>query len=612
MNTQLDPANCGACNNACGVGAVCSQAKCGLECLGGTSKCGDECVDTKLDPQHCGLCDKACAEGELCSGGQCGIECTGGTTKCGDGCADTGLDPANCGGCGKACGPGEVCSQGACGLACLGGTIKCGNECVDPQLDPANCGGCAVACGPGQVCAAGQCGLQCTGGTTKCGDACADTENDPANCGGCGQACGPGEMCAAEKCVSVCGGGTSKCGNKCVDLQTDAANCGGCANVCPQGQVCASGQCGLQCAGGTTKCGSKCADVQTDPANCGSCANACAQGLVCSAGQCGLVCTGGTTKCGSKCADLQSDAANCGSCGAACAGEQACLKGSCVGLVCKPNAVELCFGADAKYIGVGACKAGTKTCNGQGTGYGSCAGEVVPKAEDCNNGLDDDCDGLINEGCYASCLDVKAANPNAGDGKYFVDPDGGGGDPPFEAWCDMNIDGGGWTRFNWLKQPYVGGDDPFGQKLVDCKVDGLACRGRIPAQAKPAGLLVKDLTDKAYAAWKFNGSTISNAVLGALRDKIEFCKNEQGAWQPYLNTSQEAYCGTGVEGGCDSFYYTLGSCLGLGKPGTNLDGDHGWGASAFKMGASNFPMSDDYAFLNNQGCRDELGELYYR
>ena len=37
-----------------------------------------------------------------------------------------------------------------------------------------------------------------------------------------------------------------------------------------------------------------------------------------------------------------------------------------------------------------------------------------------------------------SCYEVKATNPNAQSGEYFIDPDGQiGGDEPFKVYCDM-------------------------------------------------------------------------------------------------------------------------------------------------------------------------------
>ncbi|QTL37525.1 discoidin domain-containing protein [Pseudoalteromonas viridis] len=43
-----------------------------------------------------------------------------------------------------------------------------------------------------------------------------------------------------------------------------------------------------------------------------------------------------------------------------------------------------------------------------------------------------------------TCETIKAANPSASSGLYQVDPDGQGGNDAFDAYCDMDRQGGGW------------------------------------------------------------------------------------------------------------------------------------------------------------------------
>lgn len=54
---------------------------------------------------------------------------------------------------------------------------------------------------------------------------------------------------------------------------------------------------------------------------------------------------------------------------------------------------------------VGACHAGTQTC--AGGIWGSCAGETLPAATEICNGIDDNCNGMTDEGCTSDCVVVS-------------------------------------------------------------------------------------------------------------------------------------------------------------------------------------------------------------
>ena len=108
---------------------------------------------------------------------------------------------------------------------------------------------------------------------------------------------------------------------------------------------------------------------------------------------------------------------------------------------------QACYTGPAGTQGVGRCRDGAQAC-AAGV-FGACGSQVLPAAEACN-GVDDDCDGQVNEG-IANCCDGGAAAPCNGCPAGTVVRDG---------WVCVPATGpGGFTMGSPANEPGRGADE---------------------------------------------------------------------------------------------------------------------------------------------------------
>ena len=427
----------------CGLG-VCERDS---VCLGGEESCdegpqtGDDRNCNGLDDNCNGFTDEG-YEPFFCGDGPCRTQstCIAGEENCtpGDG------GPEVCDGVDNDCN-GEIddtfdCRTGMvreCTTSCdTTGTQMCSASCTwGPCIPPSEvCNGvdddCDGGCDDGFPCcrgSSGECATTCgSTGTRQCSESCIWSSCAPPSevCNGldddCDGGCDDGFDCcmgAADICVTTCGSvGTKTCTDTCVwgSCAPPDETCNGddddCDGVCDNGFSC--------CRGTTDSCTTTCGSTGTK-----TCSSACEWGWCAPPPE---TCNGVDDDCDGGCDDgfdcCMGDTESCvTSCGTV--GTKTCSS-SCTWGACEaPD--EICNGVDDDCDGV--CDNGFECCRGDGescttscgsTGSRMCSssciwGSCVPPSEVCN-GVDDDCDGLCDDGWECCQADTDSCTTTCG------------------------------------------------------------------------------------------------------------------------------------------------------------------------------------------------------
>jgi len=253
-------------------------------------------------------------------------------------------------------------------------------------------------------------GCQCVDGSTRvCGTAVGECVPGVQACsGGVWGACVGETVAVAEICDGLdndCNGVADE-GIACQCNAGDTRPCGSSVGQCVQGtQSCVSDGHGgfvwdVLCIGSTGPSAETCNGLDDD------CNGAVDDGILCH-------CQPGSTRtCGSNTGVCEAGMQTCqsdytwGACtGAVWPSPEVCdnLDNDCDGVVdgnilcsCQPGSVRTCGSA------VGECETGTQTCQSDHS-WGACTGATGPSTEVCN-GLDDDCNGAIDDGINCQCV----------------------------------------------------------------------------------------------------------------------------------------------------------------------------------------------------------------
>jgi hypothetical protein len=84
--------------------------------------------------------------------------------------------------------------------------------------------------------------------------------------------------------------------------------------------------------------------------------------------------------------------------------------------VCTASQTQACYTGPAGTRGVGACRDGSRTCAADGFSWGPCTGSLLPAPEGggCEDGADNDCNGLLDCADPACATALACCTPNTG------------------------------------------------------------------------------------------------------------------------------------------------------------------------------------------------------
>jgi hypothetical protein len=202
---------------------------------------------------------------------------------------------------------------------------------------------------------------------------------------------------------------------------------------------------------------------------------------------------------------------------------------------------------------------------------------------------------------YKNCKEILLNYPGSPDGVYTIDPDGSGTIAPFNCFCDMTTDGGGWTMLGYYKYPanyqdfmFAGSDASYGTEIANPNSSSAWTDWRVLAGVTWPAWFAIILDQPTYSTWGAVNAKVIQRVksrnvmpnYGTVQDlatddnlyyKFSFITGwtDVGAssasgtyyWYPYssggrqligfhIDNSYTSYYGSAVPGGNDTWYHS--------------------------------------------------------
>lgn len=173
------------------------------------------------------------------------------------------------------------------------------------------------------------------------------------------------------------------------------------------------------------------------------------------------------------------------------------------GCACQGTAIRSCFSGLDGAQELGVCQAGKRFCNG-GV-WSACDGQVLPSVERCN-GVDEDCDGRVDEGVLSPC---GGCNPDCRGGVW------GGQSAPFTVQAPLEVLESGYLSLTYGEveqhNVWVANTDEMTLSRVDGAALQETARYRLPGEPKRIAVdyggaaLVLSLSETGWTLTKVAG-----------------------------------------------------------------------------------------------------------